>query len=91
MALKHSRGKLSLDCTLLSSCTNGVQMASFRGLTADRRPFDEFKTRARGMPVTAIALDLFEWAEAATHGEERVGIRSIEELEAQSTGAVRVM
>jgi hypothetical protein len=73
-------------------------MASFRSLTADRRPFHEFRAKARNSAETrkekfsaAVDLHVFEWLDAAVQGGEVSGIQSIEALEAQSKGAVRVM
>jgi hypothetical protein len=65
-------------------------MASFRSLTADRQPLNEFKSRASKI-TSGIDLHIFEWAENTTTGCERSGLRSAGELDAHSEGAVRVM
>ena len=73
-------------------------MASFRSLTADRRPFDAFRARVQASTnlngekySTPLSLHVFEWPDGSTHGEEISDINSVEELSAQSSGAVRVM
>lgn len=73
-------------------------MASLRGLAADRQPLEEFKARARRFPEkqgdtssAVIPLHLFEWSETAFHGHEITGLKSVEELETQSRGTVRVV
>lgn len=73
-------------------------MVSFRSLTADRRPFHAFRARVE---ISAnpkhekfsapLHLQVFQWLDAAAHGEEINDIRSVEELNVQSRGAVRVM
>ncbi|EUC29506.1 hypothetical protein COCCADRAFT_106345 [Bipolaris zeicola 26-R-13] len=73
-------------------------MASFRSLTADRRPFHEFRTKSRNSAESrkeksygVVNLHVFEWLDSAVQGKELGGIQSIEALEAQSKGAVRVI
>jgi hypothetical protein len=73
-------------------------MSSFRSLTADRKPLDEFERRAslfaatqRGATSTGITLDLFEWRENAAQGVDKCNLKSVQELESKSEGAVRVM
>ena len=73
-------------------------MSSFRGLTADRKPLDEFERRAslfaatqRGRTSTGITLYLFEWRENAAQGVDKCDLKSVQELESESEGAVRVM
>ncbi|RYN75714.1 hypothetical protein AA0120_g11948 [Alternaria tenuissima] len=73
-------------------------MSSFRGLTADRKPLDEFERRAslfaatqRGRTSTGITLDLFEWRENAAQGVDKCDLKSVQELESESEGAVRVI
>ncbi|CAN9223523.1 unnamed protein product [Alternaria alternata] len=71
-------------------------MSSFRSLTADRKPLDEFERRAsllaaiqRGATSTGITLDLFEWRENAAQGVDKCGLKSVQELESESEGAIR--
>ena len=73
-------------------------MVSFRSLTADRRPFDAFKARVRNSANpkhekfrAPLDLQVFQWLEATAHGEAINDISSVEELNAQSRGAVRVV
>ena len=70
-------------------------MASFRSLTANRRPFEGFKPRIvtdkYDLTSTDIDLCLFEWSGDIGLGLEKGDLRSIEELEAESRGTVRVM
>jgi hypothetical protein len=73
-------------------------MTPFRSLTANRRPFEEFKARMPKAETTkddairpGMDLHLFEWSGNNTEGREKSGLRSAVELEAQSEGAVRVM
>ena len=70
-----------------------------KGLTSDRQPLDEFRRRGSQLPTihpdsifyAGIRLDLFEWSENATHGIERTGLNSVQELESKSDGIIRVM
>ena len=67
-----------------------------RQLNADRQPFDEFRMRAVAaaakQPETAgITLDLCEWLHDADLGIERLGLKSVPDLESESKGMVRVM
>lgn len=76
-------------------------MATFRGLTANRTPLESFKARIQqpqpgkqDNPPSSqptIPLHLLEWAQNAAEGTEIGGIKSVEELESRSHGAVRVM
>jgi hypothetical protein len=73
-------------------------MSSFRSLSADRKPLDEFERRASlfaatppGATSTGITLDLFEWRENGAQGVEKCDLKSVQELESKSEGAVRVM
>lgn len=74
------------------------KMRSFRSLTADRRPLEEFKARGfRSMPgkVSAsssnIPLHVFEWSQGSPNGTEISGLCSVQELESRSQGTVRVV
>jgi hypothetical protein len=73
-------------------------MASFRSLTANRRPFEEFKLRISKTAAdkdevisTDINLHLFEWSDNIALDRGKGVLRSVEELEAESRGTVRVM
>ncbi|KAA8619916.1 CorA Mg2+ and Co2+ transporter [Pyrenophora tritici-repentis] len=69
-------------------------MASFRSLTTDRQPFEEFRDRASKVgPVqhNGIDLHLLEWYDDAAPGRERNDLRSISQLEEESKGTVRVI
>ncbi|RMZ67226.1 corA-like mg2+ transporter domain-containing [Pyrenophora seminiperda CCB06] len=69
-------------------------MASFRSLTADRRPFDEFRARTPKVGPAqhgGIDLHLLEWCANTAPGREENGLRSIQELETESRGTVRVI
>ncbi|CAA9963898.1 hypothetical protein P3342_009728 [Pyrenophora teres f. teres] len=69
-------------------------MASFRSLTADRRPFKEFRNRTPKVGPAkhgGIDLHLLEWCADAAPGREKNGLRSIGQLERESRGTVRVI
>jgi len=69
-------------------------MASFRSLTADRRLFEDFRSRTpRVGPAQhdGIDLHLLEWCADAAPGREENGLRSIQELETESKGTIRIM
>ncbi|KAH7392943.1 hypothetical protein BKA66DRAFT_547318 [Pyrenochaeta sp. MPI-SDFR-AT-0127] len=73
-------------------------MASFRSLTADRRPLEEFKAKVpksvpgkRDASNANIPLHVFEWSQSTPDGVEISGLRSVEELESRSQGVVRVI
>jgi lysozyme family protein len=73
-------------------------MASFRSLTADGQPLEDFRKavpKANGIqtpPQTpSLHVHLFEWSQSSQDGTESSGLKSIEELESQNTSTVRVL
>ncbi|KAI4604987.1 hypothetical protein J4E80_010818 [Alternaria sp. BMP 0032] len=57
-----------------------------RQLNADRQPFDEFRRRAlaasaKQPDAAGIALDLCEWLDDADEGIERLGLKTVPDLE----------
>lgn len=71
---------------------------SFRGLTADRRPIDEFRARIPGTskkidPASEnyLPLHAFEWLEGENSGVEIADLKSVGELVSHSRGAARIV
>ncbi|KAI4706513.1 hypothetical protein J4E89_008931 [Alternaria sp. Ai002NY15] len=69
-----------------------------RQLNADSQPFDEFRRRAVAAAAkypeaihADMALDLCEWLDGADEGVEELGLKSVQDLEAESKGVVRVI
>jgi len=67
-----------------------------RQLNADRQPFDEFRRRAvaaaaKQPKAAGITLDLCEWLDDADEGIEKLGLKTVPNLETESKGIVRVM
>jgi hypothetical protein len=73
-------------------------MASFRSLTADTQPLEDFEkavSKAKAVQTTpqnpALHVHLFEWSQSSQDGVESSGLKPIEELESQNTSTVRVL
>jgi hypothetical protein len=73
-------------------------MASFRSLTADTQPLEDFEKAVPKAKVVhtapqnpALHVHLFEWSQSSQDGIESSGLKSIEELESQNTSTVRVL
>ncbi|KAF1844803.1 uncharacterized protein K460DRAFT_285040 [Cucurbitaria berberidis CBS 394.84] len=73
-------------------------MTSFRSLTADLRPLQEFEariprvfTKERDGGNSNIPLHVFKWSEGTPNGTEISGLKSVEELETQCQGTIRVI
>jgi hypothetical protein len=73
-------------------------MTLSRNLSEDRQPSNEFKRRALEAAAkqadgyhAGITLDLYEWLEGADQGVKKLGLKSVQKLESESKGAVRVM
>lgn len=73
-------------------------MSSFRSLTADREPLEEFKRRASQFETkrldatsTDLALNLYEWSDSTAYGVEKRGLESAQGFDSKSEGVIRVM
>jgi len=71
---------------------------AFRGLTADRTPLEEFRSRApridrRHEPTSDnyLPLHAFRWIEGEPSGAEICDLKSVGELASHSEGAVRIV
>lgn len=69
-----------------------------RQLNADSQPFDEFRRRAVAAAAehpeavhAGMTLDLCEWLDGADEGAEKLDLASVQKLEWESKGTVRVM
>ncbi|KAF1831693.1 hypothetical protein BDW02DRAFT_649673 [Decorospora gaudefroyi] len=97
LAFSALRHKVGVARTSRAACCQ-LTMASFRSLTANRGPLEEFRARIPRTVKTKedtahrnIDFHLFEWSGSHSQGRERSGLRSVEELEAESEGTVRVI
>lgn len=71
---------------------------AFRGLTVDRTPLEEFRSRAprihrRHEPTSDnyLPLHAFRWIEGEPSGDEISDLKSVGELVSHSEGAARIV